>query len=246
MPNEKKELRSIDDSKIEVSETTENAFLAGGQARLPGSDQFTEDLDQDEEEESTGRTIGRFAKTIGIFAGIIIFVLFFFNFVVKTYQVDGTSMTPTLQHNDRLLVFAFGKTWSNLTGGKYIPKRGEVVIINLPNNEYDMFGEDIQLVKRVIGLPGDRISLKNEQFLLFNDEHPDGIDPNELLGLELAPTSGESNVTVPEDHIYVVGDNRVPGGSHDSRAYDVGPIHIDEITGTAFFRFLPVGKWNSF
>ena len=53
-------------------------------------------------------------------------------FVIQPYRVDGSSMEPTLSHNDRLLVFKLGRSWSKITKKQYVPKRGEIIVFQNP------------------------------------------------------------------------------------------------------------------
>ena len=78
-------------------------------------------------------------------------------FIFQSYEVSGPSMETTLNNNDRLIVWKMPRTWSRITGHAYVPKRGDIIIFDqtgLPDGEK-------QLIKRVIGLPGDRVVVQN-------------------------------------------------------------------------------------
>src|SRR5690606_25199086 len=95
-------------------------------------------------------------------------------FVFQSYQVDGPSMMPTLQNNDRLIVWKLGRTWSRITGKAYIPERYSVVVF-VKHGSYDLgAGKERQLIKRIIGLPGDTVKVENGVMRVYNSEHPDG------------------------------------------------------------------------
>jgi len=182
------------------------------------------------------------------FAGFVLSVVLLATlinlFVFQSYYVDGTSMTPTLQPNERLIINKMPKTWANITHSHYIPKRGEIVVFNSslisPEN-----GQHEQLIKRIIGLPGERVVIKDGVVTIYNDANPNGLKPDELLKLELAATDGDIDLVVPKDSLFVCGDNRAPGGSYDSRS-DLGPIASDKMVGELVMRLVPLNKAKLF
>jgi signal peptidase I len=173
-----------------------------------------------------------------------IVALFLTSFVFQSYQVDGDSMETTLQNNDRLLVWKVPKTWSKITGHTYIPNRGDVVIF--AEKEVSDFGRnpDKQLIKRVIGLPGERVVVKDGAVTVYNNEYPDGFQPDATLpyGEVIRDTTGDVDVVVPKDRLYVLGDNR--DNSLDSRSF--GPISAHDIVGKLIIRVWPVGNMKAF
>jgi len=165
-------------------------------------------------------------------------------FVFQSYQVDGESMETTLSHNDRLVVWKMPKTWSKLTGHAYIPNRGDIVVFTEP--ELGQFGQDPgkQLIKRVVGLPGERVVVSENKLTVYNDEHPGGFRPDEDLpyGGIIKSTPLEGDWTVGDDQLFVIGDNR--SNSLDSRTF--GPVNADNIVGKLAIRVLPVGEIKKF
>lgn len=162
-------------------------------------------------------------------------------FVFQSYQVDGPSMEPTLQNNDRLIVWKFGRTWSKITGHQYVPNRGDIIILN--ESGLASFGSDSdekQLVKRVIGLPGDHVVIKNNVITVYNTEHPQGFQPDVSLpyGSKTAipPTPDDIDVTLSDTELFVCGDNRPQ--SLDSRRF--GPIQTSQVVGKLVARILPL------
>jgi signal peptidase I len=184
------------------------------------------------------------ASTIAILLIAPLFALFLITFVFQSYLVDGPSMQTTLQDKDRLIVWKVPRTWARLTGHPYIPKRGDVVVFVEPKLE--RFGQSAskQLIKRVVALPGERVVVDDGTLTVYNDEHPDGFQPDETLpyGDVVHTTPGQLDVTVPEGHIFVAGDNRT--NSLDSRAF--GPIDADNIVGKLVARFLPIDEVKRF
>lgn len=167
-------------------------------------------------------------------------------FVFQSYQVDGPSMESTLQNNDRLIVWKVPRTWARITGHAYVPNRGDVIIFN--ENNLAAYGQtDVkQLVKRVVGLPGDRVVVKNGHITIYNRQHPGGFDPDKTLpyGSEhsFPVTSGNIDVTLGSNQVYVCGDNRTD--SLDSRAF--GPVNVRDIVGKLVLRIYPLSTVKKF
>lgn len=170
-----------------------------------------------------------------VFAPIL--AIIFTAFVFQFYKVDGQSMEQTLQPNDRLIVYKLPKTISVITNSSYIPSRGEIIVFSLNRRSSVGQNESQQLIKRVIGIPGDRVIVRGGKVTIYNDTHPNGYNPDENTPYEQStkPTSGEADVTVGADEIFVMGDNR--GNSLDSRVF--GAIKADEIVGKLVLRVLP-------
>lgn len=185
---------------------------------------------------------GRYHDTISTILIIIlapVIALILTNFVFQSYQVDGPSMETTLQNQDRLIVSKTGKTWARISGGDYIPKRYEVVIFNLKEN-----GENKQLIKRIIGLPGDKVIVRNGVVTIFNAEHPEGYEPDKVGPEAPAITTTPGNVekTVGKGEVFVMGDNRE--NSLDSRSF--GTVPADNLVGKLKYRIFPFEKFDSF
>lgn len=165
-------------------------------------------------------------------------------FVFQTYQVDGPSMKNTLQSNDRLIVWKLPRTWSRITGHAYIPHRDEVVVFTEP--QLDEFGqpEGKQLIKRVIALPGERVVIKDGVVTVYNQEYPEGFEPDTALPADAvaSKTLGAEDIIIPQDHVFVMGDNRA--NSLDSRSF--GPIDAKYIVGKLTFRILPFDQARRF
>ena len=148
-------------------------------------------------------------------------------FVLAHFVVDGTSMATTLADDDRVFV-------NKLSYRLHDPNRGDVVVLHQLSG-----ASERDLIKRVIALPGETIEIRSCQVLIDGRllEEP-YLDPAVVqpgnCGRDLAP------VTIPEDHVFVMGDNRP--GSQDSR--DLGPIPEDELVGRAFVVFWPASHWQ--
>lgn len=156
-------------------------------------------------------------------------------FLLAHFVVEGTSMSTTLATGDRVFV-------NKMSYRLHDPERGDVVVL------HELRGtSERDLIKRVIALPGEEIKMENCE--IFIDEDPtDSLPAQRLNEPYLDPTivtpgnCGQSiqPTVVPEDHVYVLGDNRP--GSQDSRA--LGAISDDDLVGRAFVVFWPRGSWQ--
>jgi signal peptidase I len=180
-------------------------------------------------------------STIGLFLSALIIALLLNTFVIQSYQVDGQSMETTLQNGDRLIVNKIPRTFSRIDGHQYVPKRGDIIIFNqqgLPG-----FAGQKQLIKRVIGLPGDHVVVSGGQITIYNAQHPEGFDPDTSGDYRISqPTNIPYDGVLSKDELFVCGDNR--GNSEDSRIF--GPIKTNQIVAKLVLRILPLGKTQSF
>ena len=183
-------------------------------------------------------------STIAILLIAPLIAVFLTVFVFQSYQVDGVSMETTLSHNDRLIVWKLPKTWSRITSHQYVPKRGDVVVFVEPS--LGRFGQDPskQLIKRVLGLPGERNVVKNGSLTVYNNEHPEGFQPDKTLpyGNVIKTTTMDNEWVVGKDQLFVAGDNR--SNSLDSRTF--GPINTNNIVGKLVLRLLPLSDLKKF
>lgn len=183
-------------------------------------------------------------STIAILIMAPLIALFLITFVFQSYLVDGPSMEKTLYNSDRLIVWKLPRTWARITGNDYIPNRGDVIVFTDP--EIARFGQDPdkQLIKRVIGLPGERVVVKDGVVTVFNKDQPNGFQPDTTLPYNRkgTDTSGTIDMTVPKGQVYVMGDNRT--NSLDSRSF--GPVDTSDIVGKLVLRLLPLGEMKRF
>ncbi len=161
------------------------------------------------------------------FVGSLYIVVYLFLFFPM--QVQGASMEPTLHTGDRLIV-------NRVIYKVRQPERGDVVIIKSPQNP------DIDFVKRVIGLPGDNVLLKNGEVYINNVLLPEPFVADKTFAWEDKPIIEDLPFVVPKDEIIVMGDNRPR--SSDSREF--GPIPISSIVGEAILRYFPPDKFGWF
>lgn len=166
------------------------------------------------------------------------------SFVFQSYEVDGPSMQTTLHNNDHLIVWKVARTWARITHHAYIPKRGDIIVFNEPGLSAYGQSSDKQLIKRVIGLPGDRVVVDNGVITIYNKAHPKGFDPDKTLpyGSVIGVTTGDIDITLGPNQIFVCGDNR--SDSLDSRIF--GPVNVNNIVGQLVLRVLPLSSAKRF
>ncbi len=148
-------------------------------------------------------------------------------YVVQQFAVEGESMLSTLQDGDRVLV-------NRLSYRLHDPRRGDVVVLK----RFDGNATERDLIKRVIGLPGETVEVRSCVVYIDDQELKEpyldpAIQQRDGCGSDQAP------IQVPEDSVFVLGDHR--GKSSDSRAF--GPVADDFLIGRAFVIIWPVGDW---
>lgn len=175
---------------------------------------------------------------------VIIGTILINSFVFRSFNVEGASMEPTMHTGDRLVINRTVVTWSQLQNKSYVPDRGQVIVFKNPL--YTGGGKDEHLVKRVIAFAGERVVLKDGFFTVYNDEHPNGFNPDDTnKGEPGSPTSGAVDIVVPDGEIFVSGDHRQQSFSFDSRN-GLGTIPLYDIVGSVSFRLFPFTQIRSF
>lgn len=143
---------------------------------------------------------------------IILVVVLIRVFIITPVRVDGSSMKNTLKDNDILLLYKLGSI-----------KRNDIVVLD------ESYDNEI-IIKRIIGLPGETVAIKNGKIYINNKEYDDKFAYGE--------TSDYDKITLEDDEYFILGDNRIV--SKDSRYF--GPVKEKEIIGKAIFRLFPFNK----
>lgn len=169
---------------------------------------------------------------------VLIGTLLINTFVFRSFNVEGPSMEKTLYTGDRLIVDRLPVTWAQLQNKQYVPERGQVIVFKNPL--YSVGSTDEYIVKRVIAFAGERVVLKEGHFMVYNNENPNGFNPDDAnKGEPGSPTSGADNEwTVPEGTLFVSGDHRQGNYSLDSRN-GLGFIPLFDIIGPVGLRIYP-------
>jgi len=152
----------------------------------------------------------------------VVAVVLLFTFVARMAGVDGESMLPTLCHNDRLII----------TRMLYEPARGDIVVVTKPNSR----GEP--LVKRVIATGGQVVDIDFQQGVVYVDG--EALDEHYVAEPTYTGYDVEFPQTVPQGHVFVMGDNR--NASWDSRTSAVGMVDERYILGKVIYRLMPYTK----
>ncbi len=165
-------------------------------------------------------------KVVIISLAIIIPVRYF---LVQPFFVNGASMESTFEDGDYILI-------NEITYRFNEPVRGDIVVFRYPNDTTQFF------IKRVIGLPGETVEIKNNTVTIFNKEHPNGFVLKETYLDGSQETRGTIKTKLDPNDYYVLGDNRLH--SSDSRYW--GPVNRSLITGRVFARAWPIGQAGFF
>ena len=159
----------------------------------------------------------------------IIVGILFITFVGQRTVVYGMSMTPTLENGDQLVI----EKISPKIGGI---KHGDIVTIYIHGMLDE--GKDY-LIKRVIAIEGDRVKIENGHVYLNGEM----LNEDYIRGDYTYEERLTSEITIEKGQIFVMGDNRLKGGSNDSRS--LGVFNVSAIRGKAIFRWFPFSKFGS-
>lgn len=185
-------------------------------------------------------------EVVKIFILALVIIIPIRVFLFQPFFVQGASMEPTFENNEYLIVNEFGykKTEANFYGQHIFTlnpfkklERQSVVIFRYPRNRSQYF------IKRVIGLPGEKVEIKEGRVIIYNLENPDGfiLDESQYLSASVK-TQGDRAMALKEDEYFVMGDNRM--FSSDSRAW--GPVNEADIIGKTLFRAWPLDRITLF
>ncbi len=167
-------------------------------------------------------------KIIAVCASFLILVRWF---LFQPFIVKGSSMEPNFYEDEYLIIYElpyhFPKIFNTFTESQ----RGQTLIIHPPTDPKEFY------IKRMIGLPGERVQIKDGRVTIYNEANQNGIILNESYlpaGMQTL-TGDHADVALGLDEIYVLGDNR--NASLDSRR--IGPIPIKNVIGEPVFRGWP-------
>lgn len=172
------------------------------------------------------RDIKEFAKDTAKVAVLIIAILFIIQYIFSITKVVGSSMYPTLKDEEILILNKFKYRFGDV-------KRGEIVSLKYVDTKY--------LIKRVIGLPGDTVEIKNNKVYINNEILEESYLKEDLNYLDFS-LSELGYEKIPEGYYFVLGDNRE--NSLDSR--EIGLIKKEDIIGKVSIRFWPLNTFKFF
>ncbi len=186
-----------------------------------------------EEYLSLGALLLEMVKVIALAIVIIIPIRVF---LFQPFFVQGASMEPNFHDGQYLIINEFGYKHTDIPGVGAVKQfreleRQEPIVFRYPKNPEQFY------IKRIIGLPGESVAIKDGLVYIFNNVHHEGyvLDESAYLG-EGVKTSDMPKLTLSEDEYFVMGDNR--SFSYDSRAF--GPIHKKDLIGRVLLRAWPL------
>ena len=196
---------------------------------------------------STGGSILELVVIVAVALGLALAIQ---AFLVKPYKIPSPSMVPTLQVGERVLVNRIGNRFSD-------PHVGEIIVFHPPTGwQSDSCGnknrqqdqacdrptrreDSVNFIKRVVGLPGDRIFIRQGHVYRNGKREADGYISHSCdRGRDGTNCNLTTPITVPDGHYFMMGDNR--GDSDDSRVW--GPVPRKWIIGGAFATFWPAKR----
>jgi signal peptidase I len=163
---------------------------------------------------------------VAVIVVAVIVALLIKTFAVQAFRIPSESMVPTLEVGDRVLV-------NKLSYDAHDLHRGDVIVFERPPGLPSGPNDPKDLIKRVIGLPGDTVMTKDGSVYIDGQRLEEPYVPSTSPSYNL-----DDPVTIPEGQVWVMGDNRT--NSEDSRAF--GPIDTDTIIGRAFMIMWPPGR----
>ena len=183
--------------------------------------------------------------SVSIFIVCVVLGTIFINtFVFRSFNVVGPSMEKTLYTGDRLIVNRLPVTWAQIQNKPYTPERGQIIVFKNP--KFNLGTGDEYIVKRVIALPGEHVTLVDGSFTVYNRSSPGGFNPDEKFNGEPGLfATGEVDMTVPNGELFVTGDHREGNYSYDSRN-GLGTVPLYDVIGPVGVRIYPLDEIRLF
>lgn len=162
-------------------------------------------------------------KVVVISLAIIVPVRYF---LIQPFYVKGASMEPNFYNHEYLIIDELSYRFNH-------PERGDIIVFRPPNQINEFY------IKRVIGLPGEQVTVADNRITITSDQYPRGLTLDESVYLPIGTTTnGTTTIALGADQYFVMGDNRA--SSLDSRMF--GPIERNSIVGRAWLRGWPLNK----
>ncbi|OGI22050.1 MAG: signal peptidase I [Candidatus Melainabacteria bacterium RIFOXYA12_FULL_32_12] len=174
---------------------------------------------------------------------VLVLVILIRNFLGEPRWIPTASMKPTLIEGDRLIIEKVSTRFSK-------PQRGDIIVFYPPFEKLDQspwskftrlvgyFNSDTAYIKRIIGVPGDMINIKDGEGVYINGKPLNESYKREFSRIGCSPGMYCESVKVPKGNYFMMGDNR--SNSQDSRFW--GFLPEDRIIGKAYFRFWPINR----
>lgn len=153
---------------------------------------------------------------------VFVIILGVMQFSLQSFRVEGASMEPSFHDDQYLLVDKLSYRFRS-------PHRGDVIVFHNPR-----FPDEPALIKRIIGLPGEKLEIR------AGDIYINGVEVQETPDFPAVPRLDEYSVTIPPEHYFVLGDNR----SNSSGSHIFGPVPRDNIVGKVWLYYWPPSDWG--
>jgi signal peptidase I len=189
---------------------------------------LADEVDEEEDENDTGHATSRTRNLIEwgvVIIGALVVALLIKTFLFQAFYIPSESMVPTLGVGDRVIVNKLSDD----------PNRGDLVVFAKPDGEA---GGVQDLIKRVVGLPGETVSVTDNVVFIDKNDGAGPISLDEPYLPEGTITDDFQGTPIPEGYSFMMGDNR--DDSRDSRFF--GPIPQTDVVGRAFLRVWPPGE----
>jgi signal peptidase I len=192
-------------------------------------DDEEKDFDEIDPEQGSLKAVGSFVWELAkVFLYALLIIVPLRVFIAEPFIVSGSSMVPNFHNREYLIVDKVTYRFSE-------PERGDVIIFKYPKDPKQYF------IKRIIGLPGDTVLLRDGGVTIYNKDNPQGQKLDEQYLPDQRVTSGsEDPVTLGSEEYYVMGDNRQ--ASSDSRFWGVLPKF--DFVGKVSVRVFPLSNFS--
>ena len=188
------------------------------------------------EERTRDQRVRSAVEWVAVLAGAVVVALVVRTFLFTTFWIPSGSMEPTLMgegRRDRVIV-------NRLSYKLHDVERGDIIVFEVPPGEptLEIDGQKVEdLIKRVIGLPGETVSLRGGDVYIDGEKLdepylPEGVETTDICN------SGDTEWVVPEDSLFVMGDNRPM--SQDARCWSTHSVKESAVVGRAFIRIWPL------
>lgn len=193
--------------------------------------------EEEEEEDATSRRVRSAIEWVAVVVGAVVVALLVRTFLFTTFWIPSGSMEPTLsgERRDRVIV-------NRLSYKLHDVNRGDIIVFEVPDGEplMQVDGQQVNdLIKRVVGLPGETVELRDGEVYVDGEVLDEPYLP-EGTTTEPCPPENETTFEIPEDSVFVMGDNR--DRSRDARCWTVHSVEESAIVGRAFVRFWPLSE----
>ena len=227
-----------EDANIDLQEDESTPIQLSSDSPYP-DDAFLYSGTEIEETEQKKKTMKGFIEWGAVILGALLVAFLIKTFLMQAYYIPSSSMTPTLQVGDRVLVNKLSYEVGDIG-------RGDLVVFGRPATESTV---KTDLIKRVIGLEGELIEIIEGRIYITQSESSSRqllVEPylasttytRGFDNTDLCEKATENSCLIPDNHVFVLGDNR--DGSRDSRFF--GPIDENTVVGRAFIRLWPIGS----